>query len=117
MKKISSGRSAPGISGRKKGADTISLSLPNFVGSIVDFLSVCTIRLVVSSLPPRYPLKAEWSEFFPPCTGHSSSSFLLECGVQLISLHPAFCKLHFIPTDYTRSEERRVGKECRSRWS
>jgi hypothetical protein len=35
-------------------------SLANFVGSVVGFLNVCKIRLVASSLPPRYPLKAKW---------------------------------------------------------
>jgi hypothetical protein len=36
--------------------------LANFVGSVVGFLNVCKIRLVASSLPPRYPLKAKWYE-------------------------------------------------------
>jgi hypothetical protein len=40
--------------------DTNSLSLANFVGFVVGFLNVCTIRLVAFSLPPRYPLKAKW---------------------------------------------------------
>ena len=31
-----------------------------FVGIVVGFLNVCKIRLVASSLPPRYPLKAKW---------------------------------------------------------
>src|SRR5664280_543101 len=39
---------------------TNSLSLANFVGCVVGFLNVCTIRLVASSLPPSYPLKAKW---------------------------------------------------------
>ena len=28
-----------------------------------------------------------------------------------------FCKIQALGTRYSRSEERRVGKECRSRWS
>ncbi|KUG24128.1 hypothetical protein ASZ90_006069 [hydrocarbon metagenome] len=41
-------------------------SLANFVGKPapaqagVGFLNVCIIRLVASSLPRRYPLKAKW---------------------------------------------------------
>jgi hypothetical protein len=34
-----------------KDCNTTSLSLANFVGSVVGFLNVCTIRLVASSLP------------------------------------------------------------------
>jgi hypothetical protein len=42
--------------------DTNSLSLANFVGFVVGFVNVCTIRLVAFSLPPRYPLKAKWDD-------------------------------------------------------
>ena len=35
-----------------------------------------------------------------------------------VPFHPSFIELSlFDPADRTRSEERRVGKECRSRWS
>jgi hypothetical protein len=39
------------------------LSLANFVGCFVGFLDVSVIRLVASSLPPRYPVKAKWYLF------------------------------------------------------
>jgi hypothetical protein len=46
--------------------NTNLLPLANFAGCIVGFLNVCTtrdlqvIRLLASSLPPRYPLNATW---------------------------------------------------------
>ena len=48
------------FAGFQKIINTHSLSLANFVGCVVGFLNVCIIRLVASSLPPRYPLKAKW---------------------------------------------------------
>ena len=41
---------------------------------------------------------------------------VMSCGVYLTA-HRAGKELHINCNDYTRSEERRVGKECRSRWS
>jgi hypothetical protein len=35
---------------------TNALLLANFVGCVVGFLNVYKIRLIASSLPPRYPL-------------------------------------------------------------
>src|SRR6202051_1870137 len=40
--------------------------------------------------------------------------------ISKIELQPSFtrkCSIHVIDMPYIRSEERRVGKECRSRWS
>jgi hypothetical protein len=39
---------------------TESHSLANFVGIVVGLLNVCKIRVVASSLPPRYLLNATW---------------------------------------------------------
>ena len=63
----------------RKEFDTISLSLANFVGCVVGILNVCTIRLVASSLPPRYPLKVKWYE--------SNPDKLAKCGNEII-----FCR-------------------------
>ena len=44
-------------------SNTKSDPLANFVGYVVGFLNVCIIRLVASSLPPRYPLDATWYNY------------------------------------------------------
>src|SRR5256885_15738134 len=56
---------------------------------------------------PTYPTTAQWSRLvcviIAPCMDHQSTAFEVS---------------HFQTwrQDRTRSEERRVGKECRSRW-
>ena len=44
----------------------------------------------------------------------TSSGIVLRTSTSCIIPYFRFCFHHFLPT---RSEERRVGKECRSRWS
>src|SRR2546429_5923636 len=46
----------------------------------------------------------DWSSFVPPAKGQSYVDVTFGCTVTRL-------------TDASRSEERRVGKECRSRWS
>jgi hypothetical protein len=45
---------------KRKNGNTKPHFSANFVGIVVGFLNVLVIRLVVSSLPSRYPLNAAW---------------------------------------------------------
>ena len=56
-------------------------------------------------------LKRKWNPKMAPYI------FMEKNGIHIIDLHKTVLKLDEAANALKRSEERRVGKECRSRWS
>src|SRR5574340_831971 len=79
---------------------TIALTRRTFVGKVMSVLLNMLSRLVITFLPRSKCLLISWLQ--------SSSAVILE---------PPKIKSDTVSTVSPRSEERRVGKECRSRWS
>ena len=49
--------------------------------------------------------------------GNSCGSFLAQMLAPVVGIPALLGNPYFMMTEFLRSEERRVGKECRSRWS
>ena len=72
----------------------------------------------VTTMPSGEDLIAIDRVFLHERTGSVALESLLESGRDLLDPSRVFCTMdHIVSTDEGRSEERRVGKECRSRWS
>ena len=59
----------------------------------------------------EYPMFWTWLDYRPGMNFDSICQVMNDIGMDGIMLNAP------TPDDYRRSEERRVGKECRSRWS
>src|SRR5690606_39677909 len=84
---------------------------------------VCSSDLWVYSKQTSGPKKDFGLPFSPPLTGDVMASYTF--GNMLLFKSPTIgaqyrvtaAQDEIVPPEKTRSEERRVGKECRSRWS
>ena len=122
---------------------SILISSPTFFSSIVLLAKACSHFRVTPEISARFgwkarrisvgnifPVVAFWRDFPvnwskklgpPPFSSLALPSavwFLLKIDVMLLNRPPlSFPETKFASASRGRSEERRVGKECRSRWS
>src|SRR5258708_39281874 len=95
---------------------SVPISVPN-VGTLQERIT-STDKGSVTSVQAVYVPADDITDPAPATTfAHLDSTVVLDRSLSEIGIYPAVDPLGSSSTILDRSEERRVGKECRSRWS